>query len=102
MLVAGLALLWAEHSRIVLGASRRLQAQMRRNEYQTSHDPLTDLLNRPRFDEQATIALRDADADGAHAHVAVLLMDVNRFRDVNEVLGHRFRRCWCCKRSRDA
>jgi diguanylate cyclase (GGDEF)-like protein len=88
VLLAGLALLWAALSRIVLGASRRLRAQMRRNEYQTSHDPLTDLLNRPRFDEQATAALRDS--EGAHTRVAVLLMDVNRFRDVNEVLGHRF------------
>jgi diguanylate cyclase (GGDEF)-like protein len=88
VLIAGLALLWAALSRIVLGASRRLQAHMRRNEYQSSHDPLTDLLNRRRFDEQASVALRDA--DGAHSHVAVLLMDVNRFRDVNDVLGHSF------------
>ncbi len=90
VLVAGLALLWLALSRIVLGASRRLRTQMQRNEYQTSHDSLTDLLNRPRFDERATIALRDADARGGTAHVAVLLMDVNRFRDVNEVLGHTF------------
>ena len=52
MLIAGLALLWTALFRFVLGASRRLQVELKRNEYQASHDPLTDLANRARLDEQ--------------------------------------------------
>jgi len=88
LLVAGLILLWTALFRIVLGASRRLQAQLRRNEYQASHDPLTELVNRSRFDEQTTVALREA--EHGRGHVAVLVMDLDRFKDVNDVLGHGF------------
>jgi diguanylate cyclase (GGDEF) domain len=87
LLIAGLLLLWAALFRIVLSASRRLRTQLRRNEHQASHDPLTDLVNRSRFDEQTTLALRAA--EHARGHVAVLLMDVDRFKDVNDVLGHQ-------------
>ena len=88
MLIAGLALLWAALFRFVSGASRRLQTELKRNEYQASHDPLTDLANRARLDEETTIALREAEHSGAH--VAVLLIDLDRFKDVNDVLGHGF------------
>jgi diguanylate cyclase (GGDEF)-like protein len=86
LLIAGLTLLWAALFRIVLSASRRLKTQLKRNEHQASHDPLTELVNRSRFDEQTTIALREAERAGGH--VAVLLMDLDRFKDVNDVLGH--------------
>ena len=88
LLIAGLALLWAALFRIVVGASRRLRAQMRHNEYQASHDPLTELVNRARFDEETTAALREKEnGDGC---VAVLVIDLDRFKDVNDVLGHGF------------
>jgi diguanylate cyclase (GGDEF)-like protein len=88
LLIGGLALLWTALFRIVLSASRRLQAELRRNEYQASHDPLTELVNRSRFDEQTRIALREAEQ--TPGSVAVLLMDLDRFKDVNDVLGHSF------------
>ena len=64
LLIAGLALLWPALFRIVLGAARRLRTQMERNEHQASHDPLTELANRARFDQQTTIAVRDAEHVG--------------------------------------
>jgi diguanylate cyclase (GGDEF)-like protein len=88
LLIAGLALLWAVLFHLVFAAARRLKAQLRRNEYQASHDPLTGLVNRARFDTETTSALRAA--EHSRSHVAVLVMDLDRFQDVNDALGHGF------------
>jgi diguanylate cyclase (GGDEF)-like protein len=50
--------------------------------YQARHDELTGLPNRGRFQE----LVREAMA--AHVHVAVLLLDLDRFKEVNDTLGH--------------
>ena len=50
------------------------------------HDPLTGLPNRARFrrDLDATVA----DGRNAWSQAAVLLLDLDRFREVNDTLGH--------------
>ena len=50
------------------------------------HDATTGLLNRSAALERTAAALRDAGALGGE--VAVLLIDVDRLRDVNDALGH--------------
>ena len=50
------------------------------------HDNVTGLLNRSAAIERLTDALRRIDEDGGE--VAVLLVDVDRLRDVNDALGH--------------
>ncbi len=57
-----------------------------RMHYEAYHDTLTGLPNRRHF--QRTIVDALAGADGTH-HQAVLLMDLNRFKDVNDTLGHQ-------------
>ncbi len=47
-------------------------------------DPLTGLANRSRF-EEATAAALDGSGDGC---VAVLMLDLDRFKAVNDTLGH--------------
>ncbi|HEX4493608.1 MAG TPA: EAL domain-containing protein [Acidimicrobiia bacterium] len=86
IIIAGLGLLYLALFRIVQSASRRLRKELRRNEHLAAHDPLTDLVNRARFDELTTEALREVES--RRGHVAVLLVDVDRFKDVNDVLGH--------------
>lgn len=50
------------------------------------HDSVTGLLNRSAVIERLTDALRRINEDGGE--VAVLLVDIDRLRDVNDALGH--------------
>lgn len=62
----------------------------RRNEerirYLAYHDALTGLLNRAAFDEQLKQALAEAERTGEK--FAVAFIDLDRFKNVNDTLGH--------------
>jgi GGDEF domain-containing protein len=55
-------------------------------EHEAHHDALTNLPNRVLFQERARQALEEASRDGGGA--AVLLIDLDRFKGVNDTLGH--------------
>jgi diguanylate cyclase (GGDEF)-like protein len=86
ILVAGLALLWGALFRIVAAASRHLQRQAQENRHQSLHDTLTGLPNRTLFHDRAQQALLIARREGLR--LAVMIMDVDRFKEINETLGH--------------
>jgi diguanylate cyclase (GGDEF)-like protein len=50
------------------------------------HDPTTGLLNRTAAIERTANALRRINEDGGE--VAILMIDIDRLRDVNDALGH--------------
>ena len=75
----GLLLLYASLFRIVAVASRRLR-------HQALHDHLTDLPNRTLLYERMEDAIADATRTGGVA--ALLLIDLDRFKEVNDTLGH--------------
>ncbi|HEX2419906.1 MAG TPA: bifunctional diguanylate cyclase/phosphodiesterase, partial [Micromonosporaceae bacterium] len=56
--------------------------------YEAVHDPLTGLANRSRLLEYGESALRSVVDSEPASHVALLLLDLNRFKDVNDALGH--------------
>ena len=54
--------------------------------FEATHDLLTGLANRRLFFQQATMSLAAAEARGRM--VAVLLVDLNGFKEINDRLGH--------------
>ena len=86
LLLAGLGLLWLVLFRIVAQASRTLRRQASANEYLALHDPLTDLPNRTLFQERTRQAVLNAHRAGGG--LAVILLDLDQFKEVNDTLGH--------------
>ncbi|WP_436535589.1 putative bifunctional diguanylate cyclase/phosphodiesterase [Actinoplanes sp. HUAS TT8] len=79
-LAAGLAALWMILA-VISGSTMRWIA------HQAGHDALTGLPNRTVFQRHAAAAVEAARRDGRTA--AVVLADVDRFKEVNDTLGHR-------------
>jgi hypothetical protein len=69
------------------GVTKTLRRQMRKIEHQAVHDDLTTLPNRVYFRERVEEALEQA-REG-HAGCAVMLVDLDRFKEVNDTLGHQ-------------
>jgi diguanylate cyclase (GGDEF)-like protein/PAS domain S-box-containing protein len=64
----------------------QLEQRMREIEHQALHDALTDLPNRTLFHDRVEQALRTARRTGGG--VCVMLIDLDRFKEVNDTLGH--------------
>ena len=60
--------------------------QIEESERLALHDPVTELPNRILFHDRAQEAIAATSATGTG--VAVLLLDLNRFKEVNDTLGH--------------
>jgi diguanylate cyclase (GGDEF)-like protein/PAS domain S-box-containing protein len=63
---------------------KALEVELRR---QAFHDPLTGLPNRALLHDRLQQAIRLAHRDGSP--LALLLMDLDRFKEVNDTLGHQ-------------
>ncbi len=66
--------------------SKRVAKQALSLEYQALHDELTDLPNRTLFQDRLEQAIRNAQRAGNS--FAIILMDLDRFKEVNDTLGH--------------
>ncbi len=82
----GLALLWLLLFRTVHRASRRLRTQASENARLALLDPLTGLPNRRLFNDRLDRAAAVSARSGLP--LALLLLDIDRFKDVNDTLGH--------------
>jgi diguanylate cyclase len=81
-LAAGLTALYAVLAFIAWSTTRRLRRHATQHEYEALHDALTGLPNRKWFRERAEQAV------GGSQRGAIVLVDLDRFKDVNDTLGH--------------
>ncbi|WP_456847151.1 putative bifunctional diguanylate cyclase/phosphodiesterase [Cellulomonas sp. P5_C6] len=87
-LVVGLGLLalWLVLFRTVFTASRRLQATALENARLALLDSLTGLPNRRMLAERMRRTILEAEETGSR--VGLMLLDIDRFKDINDSLGH--------------
>jgi diguanylate cyclase (GGDEF)-like protein len=88
ILLGGIAFLWAALFPIVSGASKRMRRHADEAQYLALHDRLTGLPNRTLYVDRGRQALLAATRRGAR--VAVLVVDIDRFKEINDTLGHRY------------
>ncbi|BCY05328.1 bifunctional diguanylate cyclase/phosphodiesterase [Actinoplanes sp. L3-i22] len=82
----GLAALYLVLALLAWWTTRSLSRYAARQEYNATHDILTGLPNRAAYRNHAEAVLAVAERDGGHG--AVVLLDLNRFKEVNDTLGH--------------
>jgi diguanylate cyclase (GGDEF)-like protein len=70
---------------ISISMSRGLRKEVAFNAFLAEHDNLTDLPNRTLFHRRAASALKKARRGNP---VAIAIIDLDRFKDVNDTLGH--------------
>jgi diguanylate cyclase (GGDEF)-like protein len=88
--IAPLAFAWQmlHRTRSLELATEELGRKQAENEHQALHDHLTGLPNRLLF--QRSLALAISDAEQVGGKVAVMLMDLDHFKEINDALGHHF------------
>tara|TARA_R110001606_G_scaffold90330_1_gene202150 strand:- start:728 stop:1582 length:855 start_codon:yes stop_codon:yes gene_type:complete len=80
---------WYEEEGVRVGVARNVTALMQAEEelrYRAHHDPLTKLTNRALFYDRLALGL-----SMAHRHqniLALLFLDINDFKGVNDIHGH--------------
>jgi diguanylate cyclase (GGDEF)-like protein len=82
----GLGALYLALFVISVSMSRRLRQQVKENKFLAEHDPLTDLPNRSLFHQRAQEAVLQAVRGDSRTAIAII--DLDRFKEVNDTLGH--------------
>ena len=84
-IAVGLALLCGALLGLLRRVGEQLQSQADEREHQALHDPLTGLGNRGLFNQVAEQALAERQGDEL---MALVVMDLDRFKAINDGLGH--------------
>jgi diguanylate cyclase (GGDEF)-like protein len=71
---------------ILRSVTRGLREEIAEIRHRAYHDDLTELPNRTLFNDRAELAIAEAAANGTL--LAVMLVDLDGFKDVNDTLGH--------------
>ncbi|CAM3310178.1 MULTISPECIES: putative bifunctional diguanylate cyclase/phosphodiesterase [Saccharibacillus] len=82
LIIARLILTFVENDYLL----NRLTHTVEIKEHEASHDPLTGLPNRRKFDAELNEAVERAEREGGQ--LALLFFDLDRFKHVNDSMGH--------------
>ncbi len=85
-LAIGAVVLFLGLFRLMQSASRRLRVQAADNRHQALHDSLTGLANRALLRDRIDRSIEQAKRSGTVS--SVLLLDVDRFKELNDAFGH--------------
>ncbi len=85
-LLLGLGALYVVLFIISVSVSRRLRQQVKENKFLAEHDSLTELPNRSLFHQRAQEAVMQAVR--SDSQTAIAIVDLDRFKEVNDTLGH--------------
>ncbi len=86
-LAIGLSLVYLALVAITASVSRGLRREVKINAFLAEHDTLTELPNRVLFHRRAKRNLADAVKHGQPAAIAIV--DLDRFKEINDTLGHQ-------------
>ncbi|MFW2371847.1 MAG: putative bifunctional diguanylate cyclase/phosphodiesterase [Gammaproteobacteria bacterium] len=89
LIIIGLIIVWvAVWIALVISTliTRTIQAQQEALEHQANYDMLTNLPNRGYINKKIDSLIKQADV----RHMAVVMMGMDRFREINDTLGHDF------------
>jgi len=86
-LALGLGLVWLLLLGICMSVTRGLRKEVALSTFLAENDPLTELPNRRVFHRRAEVAVAEAGRD--HAPLAIAIIDLDRFKEINDTLGHQ-------------
>jgi diguanylate cyclase (GGDEF)-like protein/PAS domain S-box-containing protein len=78
---------WSETDQATFAMGRDITERKRAEHYLAYYDSLTGLPNRTLFEERLPQALSRADRN--HRTLGIMFLDLDRFKTVNDTLGHR-------------
>jgi diguanylate cyclase (GGDEF)-like protein len=86
--ILGVGVLTAVMFRRLRRTSEELAKREAQARYEAKHDPLSGLPNRAQMVEKIETFLRNHGSKGAHRQAIAAYIDIDRFKDINDTLGH--------------
>jgi diguanylate cyclase (GGDEF)-like protein len=90
LIIAALIILWVAiwSTMYIAALLEKLHAQKNKLQHQALHDALTNLPNRTLMLDRLQVAMHEVDQ--SEAELALLFIDLNRFKEINDTLGHHY------------